>query len=253
MGTGGGGLGVGTGGGEGLRVGTGGGLGVGTGRGGSEVGTRGAGLGAGTGRGMEVGAGGGGLGVSSGRGLGVGSGGGRSDYIRVVDGNTPQREPDLPLLNPAQHSLTDQTLRSVPSAPPGTPHPKSTVQASGGQKLVRAAFSTCAPSPAAGRGTPHLGRSGLAARDTPRRGGGGRRDMKGLGESYSEDKENSVTRCIVERQEKQLQALQEKVRGCPWGMPTAKHAPFPQLPSIPLFLFLSLLFSPPLLCRLKGC
>ena len=58
--------------------------------------------------------------------------------------------------------------------------------------------------------------------------------MKGLGESYSEDKENSVTRCIVERQEKQLQALQEKVRVCPWGMLTAKHAPFPQLPSIPL-------------------
>lgn len=226
-----------------MRVGTGGRLGVGTGKGGSGVGTRGAGLG------MEAGAGGGGLGVSLGRGLGVGSGGGGSDYIRVVDGDTLQREPDPPLLNPAQHSLTDQTLRSMPSAPPGTPRPKSTVAASGGQKLVRAAFSTCAPSPAAGRGTPHSGRSGLATRDTPRR-GGGRRDMKGLGESYSEDKENSVTRCIVERQEKQLQALQEKVRGCPWDC-QARSLP-------PTFIHSSLSlplpsFSPPLLCRLKGC
>ena len=213
---------MGTRGGEGVGMGMGTGgdeMGVGSGGGGMRVGTGGGGeMGVGSvgggGIGVEVGSGGGGeMGVGSGGGggMGEGSGVGRSAHTRVVDSDASQRGPDLPSLSQAQDPLSAQTLCSTPSV---------AAVGAGGQRLASKAFNSCASSTATGRGTAHTG-SGLPVSHTPLggergRGGEGEEEVKSVGEFHSEDKENSATRCLVERQEKQLQALQEKVRGCRW-------------------------------------
>lgn len=170
--------------------------------------------------GVGVGSGGGGGGMGVGTGGRLGSGGGKSAHIRVVDSDTSQCGPDLPSLSRAQVSLSAQTLCSSPSVAASTPHHKPAAVGAGGQRLASEAFDSCASSTATGRGTAHTG-SGLPVSHTPLgggrgRGGEGEGEGKSVGEWHSEDKENSATRCIVERQEKQLQALQEKVRGCHW-------------------------------------
>ena len=197
---------MGTRGGEGMGVGSGGvGVGMGTGGGGEMgVGSGGGGIGVEVGLGGEMGVGSGG-----GGGMGEGSGGGRSAHTRVVDSDTSQRGPDLPSLSRTQDPLSTQTLCSTPSV---------AAVGAGGQRLASKAFNSCASSTATGRGTAHTG-SGLPVSHTPLgggRGGEGEGEVKSVGELHSEDKENSATRCLVERQEKQLQALQEKVRGCRW-------------------------------------
>lgn len=212
-------MGVGTRGGEGVGMGMGTGgdeMGVGSGGGGMRVGTGGGGeMGVGSvgggGIGVEVGSGGGGeMGVGSGGGgMGEGLGGVRSAHTRVVDSDASQRGPDLPSLSRTQDPLLTQTLCSTPSV---------TAVGAGGQRLASKAFNSCASSTATGRGTAHTG-SGLPVSHIPLgggrgRGGEGEGEVKSVGEFHSEDKENSATRCLVERQEKQLQALQEKVRGC---------------------------------------
>ena len=213
-------MGVGTG--REMRVRTGGGLGVGTG---GEMGVRtGGGLGVGTGGEMGVGIGG-----RGGSRMGTGE---KSDQFVICDAT--QRGPDLPL-NQVQAPLTDQVLRSSPAVAPSTPHPKPAAeQRSEERKLLSASFNSSA-SRSTRRGDARTVR-GLAVRGTPREEDGGG-EVKGVGESRSEDKENSATRCIVERQEKQLQELQEKVRSYPWSIPATLDGLFPLFPPLPPLTF----------------
>ena len=220
-------MGVGTG--REMRVRTGGGLGVGTG---GEMGVRtGGGLGVGTGGEMGVGIGG-----RGGSRMGTGE---KSDQFVICDAT--QRGPDLPL-NQVQAPLTDQVQRSSPAVAQSTPHPKPAAeQRSEERKLLSASFNSSA-SRSTRRGDARTVR-GLAVRGTPREEDGGG-EVKGVGESRSEDKENSATRCIVERQEKQLQELQEKVRSYPWSIPATLAWSLPALPSSTSLDFLPFTFLP---------
>ena len=197
-------------------------------------------MGVGTGRKMRVRTGGG-LGVGTGGEMGVGIGGRggsrmgtgeKSDQFVICDAT--QRGPDLPL-NQVQAPLTDQVQRSSPAVAPSTPHPKPAAeQRSEERKLLSASFNSSA-SRSTRRGDARIVRR-LAVRGTPREEDGGG-EVKGVGESRSEDKENSVTRCIVERQEKQLQELQEKVRSYPWSIPATLDGLFPLFPPLPPLTF----------------
>lgn len=140
----------------------------------------------------------------------------RSERTGVVDSGAALHRPDLPSLNPAQNYLTDPTPRSTPLATASSSL-QYTVQSTpvdvgaDWKGLGSEAANSSSSAAAARRNTSRVG-SGLAVRGPScvRDGGGG---AKSAGECPSEDKENSATRFIVERQEKQLQALQEKVRG----------------------------------------
>lgn len=200
-------------------------------------------------------------------GVGIGGRGGsrmgtgeKSDQFVICDAT--QCGPDLPL-NQVQAPLTDQVLRSSPAVAPSTPHPKPAAeQRSEERKLLSASFNSSA-SRSTRRGDARTVR-GLAVRGTPREEDGGG-EVKGVGESRSEDKENSATRCIVERQEKQLQELQEKVRSYPWSIPATLDGLFPLFPlplpsppppSLPLSSPSPSSLPLPLLsflCRLKDC
>ena len=156
----------------------------------------------------------------------------KSDQFVICDAT--QRGPDPPL-NQVQAPLTDQVLRSSPAVAQSTPHPKPAAeQRSEERKLLSASFNSSASRPTR-RGDARTVR-GLAVRGTPREEDGGG-EVKGMGESHSEDKENSATRCIVERQEKQLQELQEKVRSYPWSIPATWHGLFPLFRPLPPLTF----------------
>lgn len=201
-------------------------------------------IGVGTGREMGVRTGGG-LGVVAGGEMRVGTGGGggsrmgkgeKSDHFVIFDAT--QRGPSPPL-NQVQASLTDQVLHTSPTVAPSTPHPRPAAEqrSTEERKLLSTSFNSSASRPTR-RGDACTVR-GLAVRGTPREKDGGG-EVKGVRESRSEDKENSATRCIVERQAKQLQELQAKVRSYPWSVPATWHVLFPLFPPLPPFTFLPL-------------
>ena len=142
-------------------------------------------------------------------------GGTRSERKTVVDSGTSLHQPDPP--SQVQDSQTDHTLHSTPA--PAASSLKYAVHTSPAD-VDTAANDSNAPAVAARKGaSAHIG-SGPTIGGTPCMRGGGGGGVKSTGELHSEDKENFVTRSIVERQEKQLQALQEKVRDtgtCSWG------------------------------------
>ena len=184
--------------------------------------------------------------------MGVGTGERGRSRMGTGEKSATQCRPDPPL-NQVQAPLTDQVLHSSPTVAPSTPHPKPAAeQHSEEWKLLSASFNSSASRPTR-RGDARTVR-GLAVRGTPGE-EDGRGEVKGVRESCSEDKENSATRCIVERQEKQLQELQEKVRSYPWSIQQeGEEDDFPPFTFLPSLSFPSLplpLLS--FLCRLKGC